>query len=101
MSQNECDKIQTAFRNVGTVFSKKPRFDKNGRPVECLNWIKENPNTHEEDGDNKFYRRDRIAQRIIDNVLSRPMKRKRSSLFAMHFFICLDFFKIDQLQHAF
>ena len=59
------------------LLSKKTRFDKNGRPVQCLNWIKENQKVDEEDCDDKYFYRDRIAHRIVDKVLSRPQKRKR------------------------
>ena len=52
MSQNECVKVQPDLRNIGVVWSKKPKFDKNGRLVECFNWIKENQKVDEEDCDN-------------------------------------------------
>ena len=44
--------------------------------MEHLNWIKENKKVDGEDYDNKHHHRDRIAQRIDDNVLSRPAKKR-------------------------
>lgn len=55
MSSNDQVKVQPDLRNVGAVWSKKPRFDNNGRLVKCLNFIKEKQKMDEEDCDNKHY----------------------------------------------
>ena len=76
-------KVQPSIGNVQPVWSKRPRFDKDGRPVEHLNWnlTKDKIISNNLSTDDKFYHRDMLMKDIEYNFLSRPMaskKRKRN-----------------------
>ena len=78
-TQDEYAKAQPSLRSVGAVWCKKPIFDKKGRPVEYLNWTRENSKVSEQDGvRDKFFHREKLCNRIVKKGLCRPQKRKRS-----------------------
>lgn len=66
------------------MWAKKPSFNKKGRPVEYLNWIRlaeKNPAT---ENNNKHYHRVNFKKRIESRFLSRPQKRKRNEIFTFY-----------------
>ena len=60
------------------VWSMKPRFDKKGRHVECLNWVRDSDRTQEDDRLNIFFHRDRFQKKIENLFLSRHRRRQRT-----------------------
>lgn len=67
---------QPSYDSISTVWAKKPRFDKEGHPVECLNWIRSAEKNPVTENDNKHYHRDNFKKRIESRFFSRPQKRK-------------------------
>ena len=72
-------KVQPSIVGIQPVWSKKPRFDKDGRPVEHLNWNAMSCKIAAEgiSKENKFYHRDQLAEVIEHNFLSRPSVSKK------------------------
>ena len=79
ISQDQCVKVQPSFQTVSAVWSKRPKFDKNDRPVECLNWIRSSEKITEQDRSDNFFHRDRFAMRVEMQSLHRPSKKRKIS----------------------
>ena len=80
-------KVQRSIVDLQPVWSKKPRFDKHGRPVEYLNWTAESCKQLADSisKDNKFYHQDRFAKDLECNFLARPaVSRKRKAAEEAH-----------------
>ena len=78
ISQDNFVKVQPSLGSMSAVWAKQPRFDRQGHPVDYLNWNRSSDKISESDHEDKFFLRDKFKQRIENRLLSRPLKRKRS-----------------------
>lgn len=79
ISQDQHVKVQPLFKTASAVWSKQPKFDKKGRPVEYLNLIHYSEKITDLDRADIFFLRDRFAMRVEMKGLSRPLKKRKIS----------------------
>ena len=80
MFDNIFVQVQPTFAGRSAVWMKNPKFNKKGRPVEYLNWIRTSKSVGSSnvvEKSNKYVLRNRFVKRIEQKNLCRPMKRQK------------------------